>query len=622
MARSLYIEEDKSTSSWLRRLLIILLTLALAAGLIVGGLIWRNEQRFDQFIRAYQQALDDQDYEAAVTLYRQAQESALSPAPLERNQQRYQDIMAEIELLTQKRIGHIEEQILAGEKLSPADQEFVQSMAEVTAVHLVQTMREMASRYLSGEISLAVLKQAFNQLASLDNIEPAIGDLPGQFNQMTAAVPVISQADQALEQEDYWKAHALYKTVLADDELAGFVHEQTQLRLEICEDMMLQPLLDQAHRLMEGGRYLSAERELLLLAGVFPANTQIEAALQESRLLIPGELVPYNGIVEFISIRPLIVDPERAFDGDAYAATANDAMITVAEFKEILKQMHINDFILIDSDSIYNADRTRKVLQLPEGKKPFVLVIDGLNYYASRRETGNAWDLVIDQDGNVSGTYPDARGNLIVDREGEMIGILDLFVQENPDFSLDGAKGTISLTGYECIFGKVTDINQLDERNRALQSNGRAPLDLSSADIAKNHADAKAIIEQLMDTGWRFASSTYGYINASEHGMERIVDDTEKWLQYVGSLTGPVTMMNYPNGAFISGSDERSGYLREQGFILFGGLGTQPYFYIGDDYYYVDKTPINGFTLRNSGHYQLDRLFDSDTVFDQENRPG
>jgi hypothetical protein len=36
--------------------------------------------------------------------------------------------------------------------------------------------------------------------------------------------------------------------------------------------------------------------------------------------------------------------------------------------------------------------------------------------------------------------------------DGDVFGVLDLFVREHPDFSYKGQKGTIALTGYQGAF--------------------------------------------------------------------------------------------------------------------------------------------------------------------------
>jgi hypothetical protein len=384
---------------------------------------------------------------------------------------------------------------------------------------------------------------------------------------------------------------------------------------------MYEPLLEQALQLIDGGRCLSAKADLDRLAAVFPNDTAIGNALDVCRSRVPAELAEYAGPIEIISIKPLIVDPAEAFDGDAYAATAADSMLTTGEFAAMLEQLYANGYILVDSSRLYTSGRKLAAIQLPPGKKPLVLVIEGLNYYASRRETGNCWNLVLDEGGEVSAEYRDRNGRMVLSRQGESIGILDEFVQRHPDFSLDGAKGTISLTGYECIFGTLTDADQLDDRNKALGDNGMPAISLTEAEIVENRQQVKAVIDRLKMTGWLFASSTYGFIDARNQSLERIQADTVKWLAQVGVLTGPVSMLNYPNGSWIAGSDERAQWLQSQGFILFTGQGDKAYLYSGSNYLYADKTPINGYSLRNSETYQLGRLFDAEKVYDTAVRP-
>ncbi|HBP37742.1 MAG TPA: hypothetical protein DD640_03185 [Clostridiales bacterium] len=621
MSRAYYIRDESPGSPLLRRLLIIVLSLALAGGIGTGLYLYRSSLQSARNLQDFQEALQAGEYAAAVGVFRQTQEKALAAGPFDRNQAQYQDVLALMETQIGQRLDAMEEQLRQGQTLSGDDLSFAETMAELTAVRLATYLRGLCADYLCGAVKRPVVEKAFAQLAQLDNLAPAIGGLPDQFDRIEAAQPQFRAAIADLEIAEYWSCYQTLQNLLNDSTMAGFVQEQAQLMADECAAAMYQPLLEQARLLMAGGRYLTAQDALQELAVVFPEDPDLLADLAECRTRVPEQLAPYSGIIEVITVKPLIVRPEKAFDGDSYAGAANDSMLTVGEFNAMLEQLYANQYILIDSSRIYTEDRRLNELQLPPGKKPLVLVLEGLNYYATRRETGNCWNLVLDEGGEVSAEYPDASGNMIVDRGGEAIGILDEFVAAHPDFSLDGAKGTISLTGYECVFGYVTDQDQLDDRNQALQDNGMAAVSLTGDDITANRQQAQEIIDRLKMTGWLFASSTYGFIDARNQTMERIQADTQKWLDQVGKLTGPVGFLNYPNGSFLTGSDERAIWLKEQGFILFGGLGTTAYLYAGEDYIYVDKTPINGFTLRNAASYQLSRLFDAGLVYDRNVRP-
>ena len=47
-------------------------------------------------------------------------------------------------------------------------------------------------------------------------------------------------------------------------------------------------------------------------------------------------------------------------------------------------------------------------------------------------------------------------GTTLVTRKSEVVPLVDRFVENHPDFSIDGAKGIIALTGVEGILGYRT----------------------------------------------------------------------------------------------------------------------------------------------------------------------
>jgi hypothetical protein len=250
---------------------------------------------------------------------------------------------------------------------------------------------------------------------------------------------------------------------------------------------------------------------------------------------------------------------------------------------------------------------------VPQGKKPLIIVLEDFNYSAYQKGNGLCSRIVFNDQGYVCGEYTNAAGQTVVSRNAEAIGILDAFVEENPDFSFNGAKGVITLSGYETIFGYITNIDQIDDRNEALSAVGLPAINPTTEEIMTNVENVTAIINVLKDTGWTFGSSTYGYINANDSDMETIQNDTQKWLDQVLPLTGQVHVLVYPNGNFIKGSDDRAIYLKNKGFRVFFGVGPSPYYTFGDNYLYFDRAVLNGDTLRNLDY---SRLFQASVVYD------
>ncbi len=618
MPRDMYIRDSKPGHPVFRRILILLLVVVLIGGGAFGYLLIRENKIAEQALASYQEAIARDDYAIALPLYRQIQERALTGGLFGQNRDLYDAARLQMEKLTDQRLSDLEKQLREGKMLPQTDLLFIENMNEITAVTISSLVRDMSDEFLSGTLDRQALSHALDQLSGLDNLKLSIGSLPSQLEQMDVARPALVDALRKLEEGAYLESAASLKA-FSEDETAGSVVRQFAAgKLEEAKAIMYRPLLDRIDTLMDGSRFVSASSAIDDLMVFFPEDADLKSRQSVCLDAVPAKLVSYEGIVEQLVVKPLIVKPEEAFDGDSYSKAAQDSMLTTTEFRRVLEGLYENQYVLVDATMLAGPDGRPLPLKLPEGKKPLVLTIEGLNYYATRRLTGNNENLVLDEAGQVSGRYTDANGTTRVEREAEAIGILDVFVEAHPDFSFDGAKGTISLTGYECVFGYITDDDQNDDRSQALAANGLAAEIASDDQILKNRDEAKKVIDRLKKTGWIFASSTYGFIDARNQSMERIQTDTRKWLDQVGSLTGPVRILHYPNGAFINGSDERARYLISQGFTIFGGIGVAAYQFNGDGYLYVDKTPINGFTLRNSQTYQLSRLFDPSGILDRQ----
>ena len=179
--------------------------------------------------------------------------------------------------------------------------------------------------------------------------------------------------------------------------------------------------------------------------------------------------VPWNGRVEHLFFHPVIAYPELAFDGDSQANGLDDFMVTVNEYNKILQSVYDKGYVLVDINSVWseyndNGIQRMKVntLYLPEGKKPLVLSFDDTNYYPYMLENGLTYKLIIGDDLKIASWGKDPQGNEVVSRDLDAIPILDKFVEEHPDFSPFGAKGCLSLTGYEGILGYRTQTDTME----------------------------------------------------------------------------------------------------------------------------------------------------------------
>ncbi len=334
----------------------------------------------------------------------------------------------------------------------------------------------------------------------------------------------------------------------------------------------------------------------------------------------------YDGIVEHLFFHPVVAYPELAFDGDAQSDGIDDYMVTADEYRKILQSVYDRGYVLVDIADVWSEvtgedgqpTMVRNTLYLPEGTKPLILSFDDTNYYEYMLSNGFTHKLILGEDCKIASWGLDPQGQEVISRDLDAIPILDKFVEEHPDFSPFGAKGCLSLTGYEGILGYRT---QTDTKSwtQAQEANRQKEIDA-----------VKPIIAELKRTGWTFGSHTWGHIRLGTKSLESIQADTQRWFDEVGSLVGPTTILFYPHGERPDGNDwQNTGpvfqYLQSQGFRVFCSVGINSFSYIKQDICAVicDRLHPDGTTLRGSDKVLswYSQFYDARDIIDLQVRP-
>lgn len=347
-------------------------------------------------------------------------------------------------------------------------------------------------------------------------------------------------------------------------------------------------------------------------------------------------------VVEHLFFHPVIAYPEFAFS-DAVAFDQqkglDDWMVTAEEFKKILDSVYAKGYILVRMEDVWSEQANeagelrmvRNTLKLPEGKKPLIFSFDDVNYYDYMLSEGFMSKLIVGEDGDIwaYGTNPVTREEVLT-QDLDATTILDKFVREHPDFSLNGAKGVFSLTGYQGILGYRTqndiDIVTTDPARAAFDAKRQSEIDA-----------VKPVLARLKETGWTFGSHTWGHIrlaSANAGADERLKRDTLRWLEEVGSLVGPTNILFYPHGARPDNDHDQGEtygpqfvWLQQQGFRVFASVGNESYSQVKSTISAVicDRLHPDGTTLRGGRNGRdLERymkFYDAREIIDLENRP-
>ncbi len=266
-----------------------------------------------------------------------------------------------------------------------------------------------------------------------------------------------------------------------------------------------------------------------------------------------------NTKITHIFFHTLVADEDKAFSSykkDDY----NEVMTTIGEFRKIIDILYEKGYVLVHLSDIAaitkNDDGTETMkmqpILLPAGKTPFVLSVDDVSYYDYMTGTGFANRLVIDEDGRVV-CEMDQDDGTSVRGEFDVMPILDAFVEEHPDFSYRGAKGTIALTGYNGVLGYRTSDITYGPGNDTWPS----AHSYDNPDIEADKVKAKEVAEALKASGWKFASHTWGHMNmnnvkgADGTPTERFYRDTRWWDDEVRPIVGDTDIIIFAYGADI-----------------------------------------------------------------------
>ncbi len=345
-----------------------------------------------------------------------------------------------------------------------------------------------------------------------------------------------------------------------------------------------------------------------------------------------AKLVPYSKMNEITHIffHSLVVDTSRAFDGDADQNGYNLYMATVDEFKAILEEMYQRGFVLVSpydvAFEVTNDHGTKfswGTIRLPEGKQPFLMSQDDLNYYSYMIGSGNgknetpvfadsqndgfASRLVIGEDGFPTCEYLDANGNVTYG-DYDLVPILERFIQEHPDFSYHGARAVLGVTGYEGVFGYRTKPSY--------------EAAMGTEAYQKEVEQAKAVAQCLRDHGWIIASHSYGHPAYGEIPADRVEADSDKWEATVQPIVGETDILLFPFGSDIgswrgyAADNAKFNALYADGYRYFFNVDSNIYWaQLGETYYRGGRRNVDGVRMYHHPE-MLEDLFDVSKVFD------
>ena len=306
--------------------------------------------------------------------------------------------------------------------------------------------------------------------------------------------------------------------------------------------------------------------------------------------------------VEHLFTHCLVVDSKKAFNKNNFMAKDYDKdCLTTEEFKKILTSLYDNNYVLVnlnDCFEIKNGVTVKKSIKVEKGKKPLVLSVDDVNYDHRKMHLGMADKITVDSTGTLCSVID---GKL--DYEREFVSVINNFIKLHPDFSHNGAKAMLCLTGYDGILGYRTQTGNKTELSQA-----------------------KKVVDALKRDGYYFACHSYGHYHMKKVSTAIFRTEVENWKAEVEPIIGKTNIYVYPYGEneiLVDGKvSAKHQMLLDDGFQLFCGVGDKHFY----SYYpfkatkqnqvlFMDRRPLDGFSLR---HHQDEykQFFDCVSVYD------
>ncbi len=366
--------------------------------------------------------------------------------------------------------------------------------------------------------------------------------------------------------------------------------QEAQIRAEEEALQYRKDVLAQAAKLAAGYDYDGAI-ELLKSVEDYEQDADLIAAAAKYSAEKSTLVTVDAGTVQHLLFRPLVNDPDRAFNvslqGQSTVDTLKSWTITTEEFGRILEQMYNNGYVFISIHDLLSettaedgspAFKKSTSIKLPEGKTPVILSIDDLSYYHNYENRGFADKLVLNEAGEVKAQYTDANGVISVG-DYEIIPIMETFFKNHPDASYKGARGLIALTGYNGVFGYRTDaayqtgVNLSADQQQWLSKN-------PGFDWEKEVEEAAKIADTLKAGGWEFACATWGKVNLSSADLDTAKADYEKWVATVQNIVGETDVLVFPYGMDMGSWKDYTNdnplyaYFKSQGMNYFCNIDT------------------------------------------------
>lgn len=577
---------------------------------------------------SYEKALEQSDFEEIIAIHEQIQSIIADiPTPAsESDSEKLADAIRlrdniEIDLtaFTQAMI----ESVLKGNPLSGDNSDKLSLSMTIVGDSSLENIDAVLRDYLLDSISEAEYIHFLETLYPIREFRRFLNDQVDEFNTIREFKTELEPAYLLLQQADYTESANAF------EDLSNSGYARIRALNRILQDLRKESLdhlynlrMPQIQQLIDQGRLYDASLIIESIVRYYPDKEELKQAKMHTDKMVPKEVISWSDPIEAISVKPLIADPDRAFDNDVFSERANEDLLTAVEFRLLLEALYGNDYVLINGSEIVDEEGKIQQVLVPVTKKPLLLFLDEFYFTPQRVESGICKRLDLDENSNVLGVVQDRQGREELESNSTAIDVLENFLLEYPDFTFNGAKAVIVLSGVDGLLGYP--LHEEHVAHMRIQAQGIG-LDFyldSLENTEANKDKLERIIETLQEKQWVFASQSYNRISVPDQNFSSLSWDTERMRDEIAEITGAMNIFSFHGGNHVEAKPLLAGYLADSGFVLQSGSGT-PYAYTvqKSGYVYIDRQQITAEKLRDPLSNALDNFVTDNQIIVETKRP-
>lgn len=515
------------------------------AGILVGWRIYRNHQSqvlYTEFAEKWKA----KDFTAAYPYFVKLREAASkqgntgdvleAKARLKQAEDSLRDLRESVFLRWNGK-GTVE--------LSPEEKRYFNQFADENTTYLKDYLTSLCNDILTKKLPYDRADSILKQMVSLTPVSheaESIRALLPQFSRFTEDYKkALDTNDRPTQLKLFAEMRDSIKEPLLQPLKNFFAEKYTKYAEEWWKENETELQLD-----WDRGRYYSLRDRVNMLGQYYPNDSRWQTWKQKLDTLTLADLKEYTGPIPVIQVRNLVRHPSIAMRS-SMRKYYMQKVLPQESITALFDSLYSRGYVLVDPARMVNDQGRYKTLYLPEGKKPVVILLTGLNYSRERIETGSIKRLSV-EDGKLY-SYSDAPdGTELREEDGEVTGLLDRFVAAHPDFSFDGARGVISLEGSKPVFGYYVTQRQLRAANTELAGANLPLLNLKESDIQKQSEAAAAVGTYLKNQGWSFASEGYDDKDFMDISTDAVEQDNQLWQESLGLVVGKSSQYYFRHG--------------------------------------------------------------------------